>query len=99
MIQTIHYKPAEPEKFWRNIQRKWSDYSYGVAHYNSKESRTKRTNRELIYHILDASVFVRRANERLMVSISAKNTKSNNKIEEAKSILEEISNVHLMEVH
>ena len=56
-----------------------------------------RKNGELIYHVLDATVFVRNPSERQMVAITAniKRT-SSDEISEAKSLLEEISKVKLI---
>lgn len=97
MIQTRFYEPIEPQKFWKNIQRRWYEYSDRVAHYNSEQSISMRTNGELIYHVLDASVFIRRPNETHMVGITANIEKGKDKIEEARKLLEEIAKQKIIE--
>ena len=93
MIQTYNYQPADPEKFWRNIKRRWTEYSEKVAHFNSQESLSKRTNGELIYHVINATVFIRKPGEKNMVSITAKPRE----MKKTQSLLEEISKVKLIE--
>lgn len=98
MIRTTFYEPKEPERFRRNIRRRYLKYSDRVAHFNSDQSMENRGNRELIYHVLDATVFVRNPSEKRMVGITADvKSASHDEISHAKSLLEEISRVNLIE--
>lgn len=98
MIRTTFYEPADPEKFRKNLRRRHLQYSDRFAHFNSAQSMDERGNGELIYHVLDTTVFVRYPSEKRMVGITA-NVKrtSHDEISEAKSLLEEISRVKLIE--
>lgn len=93
MIQTYHYRPVDPEKFRRNFVRRWMEYSDRIAHFNSRESLSKRVNGELIYHVMNATVFVDKPEKEKIVSI----TTEPREMKAAKSLLEEISKVKLME--
>ncbi len=99
MIRTIFYEPATPEKFRRNMKRRFNEYA-GIAHFNAEISMAQRPSGELIYHVLDATVFVRLPSQPKIVGITA-NVESiqNDKIAQAKSLLEKISKVKLLEVH
>ncbi|MEK6892612.1 MAG: hypothetical protein AABX07_00230 [Nanoarchaeota archaeon] len=99
MIRTIFYEPVNREKFRQNIKIRWSKYSTETASFNAEDSMAQRINRELIYHILDATIFVRLPSQPIMVGITANVTRlNNNQIEQAKSLLEEITRIKLIEV-
>lgn len=94
MIHTNFYEPANKMKFWRNIQRRWTGYGHELGSFNAEQSVAARTNGELIYHVLDATVFIRRPSEKNMVGITADEGPLA-KILAAKSLLEEITKTTL----
>ena len=97
MIQTQVYYPIDSVKFRRNIQGKWQMGS-GIANYNSEESMLKRTDKVLIYHVLNSTVFIHApSDDRGRVNITANLTSTPGGIESAKSLLENISEIKLME--
>ena len=94
MIRTQIYYPENPVKFRRNLQRRWHEFSERVAHYNSEESMSTRTDRVSIYHVLDTTVFINApSNDRGRVNITANISSIPEKIEPAKSLLEKITNL------
>ena len=98
MIRTQVYYPTDAVKFRRNIRKKWDEYSEKIGHYNSKESMLARTDKVLIYHVLDATVFINApSDDRGRVNITANVTSIPGEIESAKSLLEKIAEVKLME--
>jgi hypothetical protein len=99
MIQTRVYYPTDPEKFRRNLRGRWLDYDGEVGSYNSKESMSKRTDGIQIYHVLDATVFSHApTDDKGRVNITANVTTSvPGKIKAAKSLLEKITEVELIE--
>ncbi|HUW43894.1 MAG TPA: hypothetical protein VMV95_02965 [Bacillota bacterium] len=102
IIQTRVYYPTDPEKFRKNLE-KWVtlnilDGPKEIVHYNSAESMSKRTDNVLIYHALDATVFVNAPNDdRGRVNITAYVKSVPGEIESAKSLLEKITEIKLME--
>src|SRR3990170_6990448 len=98
MIHTGVYYPENPEKFRRNMQRRLIEYSDRVAHYNSGESMMARKDKVLIYHVVHATVFVNRPNDDFgRVNITANISSVPGEVENAKSLLEEITKVKLIE--
>ena len=98
MIQTRIYYPTDAEKFRKNVQRRWCDLYEEVASFNSKESMSKRTDKMLIYHVLDTTVLVHAPYDNEgRVFITADVISSPGRIEAAKSLLEKMSEVELIE--
>lgn len=81
------------------MKRRWIEYSDRIAHFNAEPSMAQRLNGELIYHIIDATVFIRLSSEPRMVGITANVTTvdvKENEINRVKYLLEGITKVKLL---
>lgn len=101
MIQTHVYYPTNPEKFRENLKElvvhNNLEMPKEIVHYNSNESMSKRTDGVLIYHILDATVFVHDVEEyKGRVNITATVRSIPGEVEAARSLLEKMTKIKLM---
>ena len=100
MIQTRVYYPTDMINFRRNLQKNFDSLEdiEKIVHYNSDENMSKRTDKVLIYHVLDATVFVNTPDDdHGRINITAKLSCCLDKIESAKLLLEDRTKIKLRE--
>lgn len=94
MMETKVYYPQNANKFYRNLQRRGIEFAGRMVSYNSESFMRDRPDKSLVYHLANAAVVVSHpTDDRGCVSI----TSTEGKTGVAKSLLEEIGRVKLVE--